>query len=89
MPDTVIILFNLDTDSRNKTNSIAKNVDRALVKKVLMLGSKDFDTINNRDIHDNYKDDIYLNENKREKNLSYTYSTNILKTWIGEKRGIS
>ena len=80
MPDTVIILFNLDTDSRNKTNSIAKNVDRALVKKVLMLGSKDFDTINNRDIHDNYKDDIYLNENKREKNLSYTYSTNILKT---------
>ena len=89
MPDTVIILFNLDTDSKNKTNSIAKNVDRALVKKVLMLGSKDFDTINNRDIHDNYKDDIYLNENKREKNLSYTYSTNILKTWIGEKRGIS
>ena len=54
-----------------------------------MLGSKDFDTINNRDIHDNYKDDIYLNENKREKNLSYTYSTNSLKTWVGEKKGIS
>ena len=43
------------------------NVEKALVKKkMLMLGSKDIDTINNSDIYDTYKD-LYLKEKERDK----------------------
>ena len=69
VPDTVKITFNLDVESTDKTRSIVNNVDRALVnKKVLMLGSKDTDTINNSDIYDTYKD-LYLSKKEREKKL--------------------
>ena len=52
-PDTVKITFNLDIESTDKARSAVSNVDRALVKKkMLMLGSKDIDTINNSDIYD-------------------------------------
>ena len=52
VPDTIKITFNLDTESTDKTRSIANNVGRVLVKKkVLMLGSKDIDTINNSDVY--------------------------------------
>ena len=45
------------------------NVEKALVKKkMLMLGSKDIDTINNSDIYDKYKD-LYLSEKERDKKL--------------------
>ena len=45
------------------------NVGKALVKKkMLMLGSKDIDTINNSDIYDTYKD-LYLSEKERGKKL--------------------
>ena len=45
------------------------NVGRALVKKkVLMLGSKDIDTINNSNVYDTYKD-LYLSEKEREEKL--------------------
>ena len=48
VPNTVKITFNLDIESTDKTRSIVNNIGRALVKKkVLMLGSKDIDTINN------------------------------------------
>ena len=61
------ITFNLDIESTNKTRSIVNNVGRALVKKkVLMLGSKEIDTINNADIYDTYKD-LYLSEKERLK----------------------
>ena len=50
---TVKITFNLDTESSDKARSVVDNDARALVKrKVLMLGSKDIDTINNSDIYD-------------------------------------
>ena len=43
------------------------NVEEALVKKkMLMLGAKDIDTINNSDIYDTYKD-LYLREKERDK----------------------
>ena len=62
VPDTVKITFNLDIESKVKTRSIVNNVGRALVKKkVLMLGSKDIDTINNLDVYDTYKD-LYLSK---------------------------
>ena len=45
------------------------NVGRALVKKkVLMLGSKDIDTINNSDIYNTHKD-LYLSKKEREEKL--------------------
>ena len=53
IPDTVKITFNLDSTSTDKTRSIVNNADRALVKKkVLIVGSKETDTINNSDIYD-------------------------------------
>ena len=69
IPDTVKITFNLDIKSTDKPRSVANNVGRALVKKkVLLLGSKEIDTINNSYIYDMYKD-LYLSKKKREKNL--------------------
>ena len=53
IPDTIKITLNLDITSTDKARSVVKNVGRALVKKkVLMLGSKNTDTINNLDIYD-------------------------------------
>ena len=46
VPDTVKITLNLDIESTDKARSVANNVGRALVKKkVLMLASKDIDTM--------------------------------------------
>ena len=57
VPDTVKIAFNLGIESTGKTGSFVNNVGRALVKKkVLMLGSKEIDTINNAGIYDTYND---------------------------------
>ena len=54
-PDTVKLAFNLGIESTGKTRSFVNNVGRAPVKKkVLMLGSKEIDTINNADIYDTY-----------------------------------
>ena len=55
-------------------------------KKVLMLGSKDVDTINNLDIYDRYKD-LYLSQKEREeKLLQGMQSANGLKTRLGAKK---
>ena len=52
-------------------------------KKVLMIGSKDIDTINNSDIYDTYKD-VYLSEKQRkEKLLQGIQSANGLKASLG------
>ena len=60
---------------------------RALVKKkVLMLGSRDIDTINNSDIYDTYKD-LYLSEKEcREKLLQGIQLANGLKASLGAKK---
>ena len=51
-----------------------------------MLGSKEIDTINNTDIHYNYKD-LYLPEKEsEEKLLSRVISVNGLKDRVGEER---
>ena len=69
VPDTVKIKFNFDTESTDKAHSVVNNVGRALAKKkVLMLGSKDIDTINNSDIYDTYRD-LYLSKKEREEKL--------------------
>ena len=69
VPDTVKITFNLDTESTDKAGSVVNIVGRALVKKkVLMLSSKDIDTINNSDVYDTYRD-LYLREKEREEKL--------------------
>ena len=63
------------------------NVDRALAKKkVLVLGSKDIDTINNSDIYDTYKN-LYLSEKKlEEKLLQGIQPANVLKARLGAKK---
>ena len=67
--DTVKITFNLDTESTDKARSVVNNVCRALVKKkVLKLGSKNIDTIDNSDVYDMYKD-LYMSKKKREERL--------------------
>ena len=67
--DTVKITFDLDTESTDKARNVVNDVGRTLVKKkVLMLGAKDIDTINNSDIYDTYKD-LDLSEKEREKKL--------------------
>ena len=67
--DTIKITSDLDTESTDKACSVVNNVGSALVKKkVLMLGSKEIDTINNSDLYDTYKD-LYLSEKEREKKL--------------------
>ena len=74
IPDTVENTYNLDIDSTGKAPSVVNNVSRALVKKkVLMLGSKDIDTINNSDIDDTYKD-LYLSKKEREEGYFKAYS---------------
>ena len=54
MSGTVRSIFNFDIKPTEKTHSIVENANRALVKKkVLMLGSKEIDTINNNaDLYD-------------------------------------
>ena len=86
-PDTVKITFNLDITSTDKARSVVNIVGRALVKKkVLMLGSKDTDTINNSDIYDTYKD-LYLREKEHEeKLLRGIQSANGLKVRVDAKR---
>ena len=69
VPDTAKITFNLDVESSDKARSVANNVGRTLVKKkLLMLGSKDIDTINNSNVYDTYKD-LYSSEKEREEKV--------------------
>ena len=87
VPDTVKITFNLDIESTDKARSVVNNVGRALVKKkVLMLGSKDTDTINNSDIYNTYRD-LYLSKKEREERLlQCIQSANGLKARVGAKK---
>ena len=69
VPNTLKITFNLEVESKPKTRSVVNNVGRALVKKkVLMLGSKEIDTVNQSYIYDTYKD-LYLSKQGREEKL--------------------
>ena len=87
VPDIVKIMLSPDIESTDKTRSIVKNIDRALVKKkVLLIGSKEIDTINNSDIYDTYKN-LYLSEKKREEKLLQDIQTaNGLKARAGAKK---
>ena len=69
VPDTLKITFSLEVESKDKTSSVVNNVGRALVKKkVLMLGLKEIDTVNQSYIYDTYKD-FYLSKQEREEKL--------------------
>ena len=87
IPDTIKITFNLDITSTDKARSVVNNIGRALAKKkVLILGSKDIDTINNSNIYDTYKY-LYLSEKEsEEKLLQGIQSANGLKARVGEKK---
>ena len=69
VPDTLKITFNLEVESKDKTRSVANNVGRApVMKKVLLLGSKEIDTVSQSYIYDTYKD-LYLSKQEREEKL--------------------
>ena len=87
VPDTVKITFNLDITSTDKARSFVNNVGRALVKKkVLMLCSKDIDTIKNSDIYDTCED-LYLSKKEREeKLLQGIQSANGFKARVGGRK---
>ena len=84
VPDTLKITFNLEVESKDKTRSVVNNVGRALVKKkVLMLGSKESDTVNQNYIYDTYKD-LYLSKKEwEEKLLQGIQSATGLKARVG------
>ena len=90
IPDTIKITFNLQVTSTDKALSVVNNVGRALVKKkVLMLGSKDIDTINNSDIYQTNKV-LYLSEKEREEKLLQVIQlTNGLKARAGANKADS
>ena len=87
IPDTSKITFNFDIESTDKARSVVNNVGRALVKqKLLMLGSKDIDMIDDSDFYDTHKD-LYLSEKEREeKLLQGIQSANGLKSRVGSKK---
>ena len=69
------------TLNQRKTHSIVNNVGRALVKKkVLMLVSKDIDTMNNSVVYDTYKD-LHLGEKELEEKLLQG-----IQAWVGAKK---
>ena len=87
VPDNVKITFDLDIELKEKARSVVNNVGRALVKKkILMIGSKEIDTIDNSDIYDTYKD-LYLSEKEREKKiLQGMQPAKGSKVWVGAKK---
>ena len=79
-------MFDLDIKSTDKARGIVNNAGGALVRKrVVMLGSKDIDTINHSDIYDTYKD-LFLSKKEREERLLQgIQSANELKARLGAK----
>ena len=84
VPETLKTTFNLEVESKDKTRSVVNNVGMALVKKkVLMLGSKEIDTVNQSYIYDTYKD-LYLSKKEwEEKLLQGIQSATGLKARVG------
>ena len=74
IPNTVKITFNLDITLTDKARSVINNAGRALVKqKVMVLGSKKVDTVNNSDIYVTYKA-LYLSKKNMERSYFKAYS---------------
>ena len=82
--NTLKITFDLELTS---TDSVVNNVGKALVKKKLLrLGSKEVDVINNSDIYDALQD-FYLSEKEREERLLQGIQpANELKMRLGGKK---
>ena len=89
IPDTVKITCKLDITSTDKAHSFVcceQCRQGTCEKKVLMLGSKYIDTINNSDIYDVYKN-LYLSEEEREEKLLQGIQlANGLKPRVGTKK---
>ena len=90
VPDTVQITFNLDIESTGKARSVVNIVGRTLVKKmVLMLRSKDIDTINNSDLYNRHKDHYLSKKEREEKLLKCIQLANGLKAQVGAKKAVT
>ena len=78
VPDTIKITFNFDIESTDKTCTVVNNAGRALVKKkVLMLDSKNIDTINISDIYDTCRD-LLLERKEVKRSYFKTYSRSMV-----------
>ena len=72
---------------KKKTRSIVKNVGRALVKKkMIMIGSKKIDSINNADIYDTYKDLYLIKKVREEKILHHIQLADGLRARVSAKK---
>lgn len=59
VPDTVKVIFNIDTESADNTR-IINNAGSTLVKKnLVILGLKEISMINNLDIYQTYADFLF------------------------------
>ena len=81
VPEILKIMFDLDIESKDKTRSIANNVNR-----VLILSSNEIETINNSDIYDTYNDPYFSEKESEEKRFQGIQSGNGLKAQAGAKR---
>ena len=86
VPDTLKITFHLEFTSTDKVRTVVNNVGRALVKKVLRLGSKEIDVINNACIFDAYKDLDLSEKECEERLLQGIQSANGLKAQLCAKK---
>ena len=80
-------MFNLNIESTGKIRSIVNNVNRVLMRKVILLGAKKVDRILNSNIYDTYKD-TYFSEKEHEEELllQKIKSANDVKVQAGAKR---
>ena len=88
-PGTVKITCKLDITSTDNARSFVcceQCRQGTCEKKVLMLGSKYIDTINNSDIYDVYKNLYVTEEEREEKLLQGIQSANGLKARVGTKK---
>ena len=85
--NTAKITFNLEIELTDKASNIVNNVGRALVKKLLMLGLKEIDTINKADVYNTYKG-LYLSEKEREGKLRQGIIRKWFKSASPSKKGL-
>ena len=85
--NTLHLTFNLELESKDKNCGVVQNVGREIItKKVLNLGSKEIESINNSNIFDTYKD-LYLSKKDREDRiLQGIQSSNGLKGRLGSTK---
>ena len=78
VPDTVKVIFNIDTESADNTR-IINNAGSTLVKKIpVILGLKEISMINNLDIYQTYADFLFNWKTSEEKLLQGIHTKSLI-----------